>query len=61
MAETPSHKIRVRDELWEQVQDKVWRLRDPAISASSVCVDALERFVAETDAETVARFARVRA
>ena len=61
MAETPQRNVRVDDELWRQVQAKVDRLRDPAISASSVCVEALERFVAETDAETVARFARVRA
>ena len=56
MAETTQRNVRVDDELWQQVQDKVFRLRRAHISASSVCVKALEDFVAEPDGVTFARF-----
>ena len=57
MAVTTQQNARIDVDLWQRVSEKVDRIRRPEVSAGAVWVDALQRFVAETDEETSVRHA----
>ncbi len=56
--EKRQRNVRVADDLWDPVMAKCERLAHPDVSASAVCVTALEDFLAETDEASRARLVK---
>jgi hypothetical protein len=54
---TTQHGARINRALWKQATAKILTIRRPGISATAVWIDALQTFVAETDPETITRYA----